>query len=128
MRRERRLALKDADVGVAMGSGSPATRAVAQLVLLGGRFSHLPEVVAEGRRVTANIERAASLLLVKNTYSLVLAIIAAATLTAYPFAPIQLTLTSAVTIGVPGFVLAFGPTGAVTFRASCTGSCGSPSR
>ena len=103
------LALKDADIGVAMGSGSPATRAVAQLVLLDGRFSHLAEVVAEGRRVMANIERAASLFLVKNVYSLVLAIIAGATLVAYPFAPIQLTLISTVTIGVPGFVLALGP-------------------
>lgn len=67
------------------------------------------EVVAEGRRVMANIERAASLFLVKNTYSLVLAIIAAGTLTAYPFAPIQLTLISTLTIGVPGLVLALGP-------------------
>lgn len=82
------LALKDADIGVAMGSGAAATRAVAQLILLDGKFSHLPEVVAEGRRVIANIERAASLFLVKNTYSLVLAIIAAATLAAYPLAPI----------------------------------------
>ena len=103
------LALKDADIGVAMGNGSPATRAVAQLVLLDGRFSHLPDVVAEGRRVIANIERASNLFLVKNVYSLVLALITAVTLSAYPLAPIQLTLISAVTIGVPGFVLALGP-------------------
>jgi cation-transporting P-type ATPase E len=103
------LALKDADIGVAMGSGSAATRAVAQLVLLDGRFAHLPDVVAEGRRVIANIERAANLFLVKNIYSLVLALITAVTITAYPLAPIQLTLISAVTIGVPGFVLALGP-------------------
>ncbi|HEY7047293.1 MAG TPA: HAD-IC family P-type ATPase [Jatrophihabitantaceae bacterium] len=103
------LALKDADIGVAMGNGSPATRAVAQLVLLDGRFAHLPDVVAEGRRVIANIERASNLFLVKNIYSLVLALITAVTLAAYPLAPIQLTLISAVTIGVPGFFLALGP-------------------
>jgi cation-transporting P-type ATPase E len=103
------LALKDADIGVAMGNGSPATRAVAQLVLLDGKFSHLPDVVAEGRRVIANIERAANLFLVKNIYSLVLAIITGITVAAYPLAPIQLTLISTVTIGVPGFVLALAP-------------------
>jgi cation-transporting P-type ATPase E len=103
------LALKDADIGVAMGNGSPATRAVAQLVLLDGRFAHLPDVVAEGRRVIANIERAANLFLVKNIYSLLLAIVTAVTLTAYPLAPIQLTLISSVTIGIPGFFLALGP-------------------
>jgi cation-transporting ATPase E len=103
------LALKDADIGVAMGNGSPATRAVAQLVLLDGRFAHLPEAVAEGRRVIANVERAANLFLVKNVYSLVLALIAVATLGAYPLAPIQLTLVSTLTIGVPGFLLALAP-------------------
>ena len=103
------LALKDADIGVAMGNGSPATRAVAQLVLLDGQFAHLPDVVAEGRRVIANIERAANLFLVKNIYSLVLALITAVTLAAYPLAPIQLTLISTVTIGIPGFFLALGP-------------------
>jgi len=103
------LALKDADIGVAMGNGSPATRAVAQLVLLDGRFAHLPEAVAEGRRVMANIERAANLFLVKNVYSLVLALITVVTLVAYPLAPVQLTLISTVTIGVPGFFLALGP-------------------
>jgi cation-transporting ATPase E len=103
------LALKDADIGVAMGNGSPATRAVAQLVLLDGRFSHLPDVVAEGRRVIANIERASNLFLVKNIYSLLLALITAATVVAYPLAPIQLTLISTLSIGIPGFVLALGP-------------------
>lgn len=103
------LALKDADIGVAMGNGSPATRAVAQLVLLDGRFAHLPRVVAEGRRVIANIERAANLFLVKNVYSLVLALIVVATAAAYPLAPIQLTLVSSLTIGVPAFFLALGP-------------------
>jgi len=82
---------------------------VAQLVLLDGKFSHLPDVVAEGRRVIADIGRAANLFVVKNVYSLVLALIAAVTLSAYPLAPIQLTLISTLTIGVPGFFLALGP-------------------
>ncbi|HEY0166668.1 MAG TPA: HAD-IC family P-type ATPase [Jatrophihabitans sp.] len=103
------LALKDADIGIAMGNGTPATRAVAQIVLLDGSFAHLPDVVGEGRRVIANIERAASLFLVKNIYALVLAIIVTFTQDAYPLAPIQLTLISAVTIGIPGFALALGP-------------------
>ncbi|TCC21578.1 HAD-IC family P-type ATPase [Kribbella sindirgiensis] len=103
------LALKDADIGVAMGNGSPATRAVAQLVLLDGKFAHLPDVVAEGRRVIANIERAANLFLVKNVYSLVLSLITATTMVAYPLEPIQLTLISALTIGIPAFFLALGP-------------------
>jgi len=103
------MALKDADIGVAMGNGAAATRAVAQLVLLDGRFAHLPDVVAEGRRVIANIERAANLFLVKNVYSLLIALVAIATAAAYPLAPIQLTLISALTIGIPGFVLALAP-------------------
>jgi cation-transporting ATPase E len=103
------LALKDADIGVAMGNGSPATRAVAQLVLLDGRFAHLPVAVAEGRRVIANIERAGNLFLTKNVYSLALALITVATAQAYPVAPVQMTLVSAVTVGVPGFFLALGP-------------------
>jgi cation-transporting P-type ATPase E len=103
------MALKDADIGVAMGNGAAATRAVAQLVLLDSRFAHLPDVVAEGRRVIANIERAANLFLVKNAYSLVLALVVLASGVAYPLAPIQLTMISALTIGVPGFVLALGP-------------------
>ncbi|MGY1753513.1 HAD-IC family P-type ATPase [Blastococcus sp. SYSU D01042] len=103
------LALKDADIGVAMGNGSPATRAVAQLVLLDGRFAHLPDAVAEGRRVIANIERAANLFLVKNVYSLVMALITVVTLAAYPLAPVHLTLISTLTIGVPGFFLALLP-------------------
>jgi cation-transporting ATPase E len=103
------LALKDADIGVAMGNGTAATRAVAQLVLLDGRFAHLPQAVAEGRRVIANIERAANLFLVKNVYSLVLALITIVAVSAYPLEPIQLTLISTLTIGAPGFVLALGP-------------------
>ncbi len=103
------LALKDADIGVAMGNGSPATRAVAQIILLDNRFARLPSVVAEGRRVIANIERAANLFLVKNAYSLVLALITSVTFGAYPLAPVQLTLISTLTIGIPGFALALAP-------------------
>jgi cation-transporting ATPase E len=103
------LALKDADIGVAMGNGTAATRAVAQLVLLDGRFASLPQAVAEGRRVIANIERAANLFLVKNVYSLVLALITVVAVSAYPLEPIQLTLISVLTIGIPGFFLALGP-------------------
>ena len=103
------LALKDADIGVAMGSGAAATRAVAQLVLLDNKFAHLPDVVAEGRRVIANIERAANLFLARNAYALLLAFIVAITGSSYPFAPIQFTLVNAITIGIPGFILALGP-------------------
>ena len=103
------LALKDADIGVAMGNGTAATRAVAQLVLLDGRFASLPRAVAEGRRVIANIERAANLFLVKNVYSLMLALITVVAVSAYPLEPVQLTLISTLTIGVPGFFLALGP-------------------
>ncbi|WP_181781218.1 cation-translocating P-type ATPase [Pseudonocardia pini] len=103
------MALKDADIGVAMGNGAAATRAVAQLVLLDGKFAHLPDVVAEGRRVIANIERAANLFLVKNVYSLLMALVVIVTAAAYPLAPIQLSLISALTIGIPGFVLALAP-------------------
>ena len=103
------LALKDADIGIAMGDGSAATRAVAQVVLLDGKFARLPSVVAEGRRVIANIERAASLFLVKNCYSVVLALVSASTLGAYPLAPVQLTMISVLTIGIPGFALALAP-------------------
>ncbi|WP_168170444.1 MULTISPECIES: HAD-IC family P-type ATPase [unclassified Pseudonocardia] len=103
------MALKDADIGVAMGNGAPATRAVAQLILLDGRFAHLPDIVAEGRRVIANIERAANLFVIKNAYALLIAIVAIATSAAYPLAPIQLTLISSLAIGIPGLVLALAP-------------------
>jgi cation-transporting ATPase E len=79
------LALKEADIGIAMGNGTPATRAVAQVVLLDGSFAHLPQVVGEGRRVIANIERAASLFLVKNVYALVLALIVTVTGAAFGY-------------------------------------------
>jgi cation-transporting ATPase E len=103
------LALKDADIGVAMGNGAPATRAVAQIVLLDGRFSVMPRVVAEGRRVIANIERVASLFLIKNVYSALLAVVVAVVAVPYPFLPRHLTLVSTLTIGVPAFVLSLAP-------------------
>jgi cation-transporting ATPase E len=103
------LALKDADIGVAMGNGAPATRAVAQIVLLDGRFAHMPNVVAEGRRVIANIERVASLFLIKNVYSAAIAIAVAILRVPYPFLPRHLTVVSALTIGIPAFVLSLAP-------------------
>ena len=103
------LALKDADIGVAMGSGAPATRAVAQLVLLDGRFAHLPRVVSEGRRVIANIERVANLFLIKNVYAALLAVAVTVAGLPYPFRPRHLTVVSALTIGIPAFILSFTP-------------------
>jgi len=103
------LALKDADIGVAMGSGAAATRAVAQLVLLDSKFSTLPGVVAEGRRVIANIERVSNLFLTKTTYAALLAILTVIIGWPYPFLPRHLTIVSALTIGIPAFFLAFAP-------------------
>jgi cation-transporting ATPase E len=103
------LALKDADIGVAMGNGAPATRAVAQIVLLDGKFSQLPRVVAAGRQVIANIERVASLFLIKNVYSAALAVTVAIIAVPYPFLPRHLTLVSMLTIGLPAFVLSLAP-------------------
>ncbi len=103
------LALKDADLGIAMGSGSAITRGVAQLVIVDDDFDVLPAVVSEGRRVLANIERVASLFLVKNVYSLLLSVAIAITGWPYPFLPRHLTLISAVGIGIPGFFLALAP-------------------
>ena len=103
------LALKDADVGVAMGSGAPSTRAVAQVVLLDNRFSVMPGVVAEGRRVIANIERVAALFLTKNVSSLLLSLAVAVAGWPYPFLPRHVTLVSSLAIGIPGFFLALGP-------------------
>ncbi|MEU8977762.1 cation-translocating P-type ATPase [Streptomyces sp. NPDC048309] len=103
------LALKDADIGVSMGSGSEATRAVAQIVLLNNSFSTLPSVVAEGRRVIGNITRVATLFLVKTVYSVLLAILVVCWQVEYPFLPRHLTLLSTLTIGVPAFFLALAP-------------------
>ncbi|WP_055623662.1 cation-translocating P-type ATPase [Streptomyces sp. JHA19] len=103
------LALKDADIGVAMGSGSEATRAVAQIVLLNNSFASLPSVVAEGRRVIGNITRVATLFLVKTVYSVLLALMVVFWQVEYPFLPRHLTLLSTLTIGVPAFFLALAP-------------------
>ncbi|MFD5075562.1 HAD-IC family P-type ATPase [Streptomyces sp. NPDC058371] len=103
------LALKDADIGVSMGSGSEATRAVAQIVLLDNSFATLPSVVAEGRRVIGNITRVATLFLVKTVYSVLLAVLVACWQVEYPFLPRHLTLLSTLTIGVPAFFLALAP-------------------
>lgn len=103
------LALKDADCGVAMASGSEATRSVAQLVLMDSNFSALPSVVAEGRRVINNIERVAALFLTKTAYSMVLSVITGIVAINYPLRPIHLTLLSWFTIGVPAFFMALEP-------------------
>ena len=103
------LALKEADLGIAMGSGSAITRGVAQIVDLDDDFDVLPSVVAEGRRVLTNIETVASLFLVKNVYSLVLSVTTSILGWPYPFLPRHLTLISAVGIGIPGVFLALAP-------------------
>ncbi|MET8544173.1 HAD-IC family P-type ATPase [Kitasatospora sp. NPDC004799] len=103
------LALKDADIGVAMGTGSDATKAVAQIVLLNDSFATLPSVVAEGRRVIGNIERVASLFLVKTVYSVLLALLVIFTHSPYPFLPRHSTVLSSLTIGIPAFFLALAP-------------------
>ena len=103
------LALKEADCSVAMNSGSDAARNVSQLVLLDSNFSSMPKIVAEGRRSINNLQRSSSLFLCKTTYATLLAIIFVFLNRAYPFIPIQLTLTSVVTIGIPSFILALEP-------------------
>ena len=103
------LALKDADCGIAMASGAQAASQVAQLVLLDSDFAALPSVVGEGRRVINNIQRSASLFLVKNIFSFLLSIVALALPLAYPFQPLQLSLVTFATIGAPAFFLALEP-------------------
>jgi cation-transporting ATPase E len=104
------LALKEADIGVAMGNGSEASRAVAQVILLDSSFASLPEVVAEGRRVIANIERVANLFVTKTVYAVLLAVAVAIAVLPFPFLPRHLTLVGSITIGIPGFFLALEPT------------------
>ena len=103
------LALKDADCGIAMASGSDAACHAAQLVLLDSNFACLPEVVAEGRRVINNIQRSAALYLVKNIFSFCLSLLTIFVDMPYPLVPIQLSLISALTIGIPSFFLALEP-------------------
>jgi cation-transporting P-type ATPase E len=113
------LALKDADIGVAMGSGSSAARAVAKIVLLDNKFATLPHVVAEGRRVIGNIERVSNLFLTKTVYSVLLAILVGLAGLAskvfgsdpllFPFQPIHVTIAAWFTIGIPAFILSLAP-------------------
>jgi cation-transporting ATPase E len=103
------LALKLADLGIAMGSGAAATKAVAELVLLDGRFAALPGVVAEGRRVTANIERVANLFVTKTVWATLLAVAVGVALLPYPFLPRHLTIIDSLAIGIPSFFLALAP-------------------
>ena len=103
------LALKESDCSIAMASGSDAARAVSNLVLLDSNFSSLPKVVAEGRRSINNLQRSASLFLTKTIYASLLALIFIFVNNPYPFIPIQLTLISSLTIGIPSFILALEP-------------------
>ncbi|WP_307384417.1 MULTISPECIES: HAD-IC family P-type ATPase [Microbacterium] len=103
------LAIKTADIGIAMNSGAAATKAVARLVLLDGRFSHLPSVVAEGRQVIANIERVSMLFLTKTVYATGLAVLFGVLVMEFPFLPRQLSITDGLTIGIPAFFLALLP-------------------
>lgn len=103
------LAIKTADIGIAMNSGSAATKAVARLVLLDGQFSHLPDVVAEGRQVIANIERVSMLFLTKTAYIFTISIVFGILVLQFPFLPRQLSITDGLTIGIPAFFLALMP-------------------
>ncbi|MEU4578383.1 HAD-IC family P-type ATPase [Nonomuraea sp. NPDC023979] len=104
------LALKGADLGIAMGAGSPATKAVAQVVLLDNTFATLPHVVGEGRRVLANIERVSGLFLTKTFFAIVLALTTGVAGMMFPFTPRHSTLVNALTIGIPALFLALAPT------------------
>ena len=103
------MAIKDADLGIAMGSGTSASRAVARLVLLDDEFARLPSVLAYGRQVIANVERVANLFLAKTVYGIILAVVFSLLLWQFPFLPRQLTLVSTLTIGIPSFFLALAP-------------------
>lgn len=103
------LALKSADLGIAMGSGSGATRAVAQLVLLDDQWSVMPSVVAEGRRVLGNIERVSDVFLTKSFYAVVISVLTGIFAFTFPFLPRHLSLVAGLTIGIPGFFLALMP-------------------
>lgn len=103
------MAVKDADLGIAMGTGTAATKAVSRVVLLDDRFDRLPDVLASGRRVIANVERVSNIFLAKTTYGILLALISAVLLWPFPFLPRQLTLVSSLAIGIPSFFLALAP-------------------
>ncbi|MCS5720470.1 HAD-IC family P-type ATPase [Herbiconiux sp. CPCC 203407] len=103
------MAIKDADLGIAMGNATPATRAVSRIVLLEGRFDRLPTVLSYARRVIANVERVSNLFLAKTVYGIVLALVSAVLLWKFPFLPRQMTLVSSLAIGIPSFFLALAP-------------------
>ena len=103
------LAIKEADLGIAMGNAAPATKAVAQVVLVDSKFSHLPDVVARGRQVMANMERVASLFLVKTVYSALISLGVVLTQIPFPYLPRHITYIGALTIGMPAFILALAP-------------------
>jgi magnesium-transporting ATPase (P-type) len=100
-------ALKKADIGIAVDTATPATKAVSQLVLLDGRFDRLPNVVAEGRRVIANMERVSALFVTKTVYAAIFAVVIGVSGAAFPFLPRHMSLVSELTIGIPAFVLSF---------------------
>ena len=103
------LAIKEADLGIAMGNAAPATKAVAQVVLVDSKFSHLPDVVARGRQVMANMERVASLFLVKTVYSALISLGVVLTAIPFPYLPRHITYIGGLTIGAPAFILALAP-------------------
>lgn len=103
------MAVKEANLGIAMGSATAATKAVSRLVLLDNRFDRLPNVLASGRRVIANVERVSNIFLAKTVYGILLALVSAALLWPYPFLPRQMTLVSSLAIGIPSFFLALSP-------------------
>ncbi|KFI65623.1 HAD-IC family P-type ATPase [Bifidobacterium cuniculi] len=103
------LAIKEADLGIAMGNAAPATKAVAEVVLVDSRFSHLPDVVARGRQVMANMERVASLFLTKTVYSALISFGVVLTAISYPYLPRHISYIGALTIGAPAFLLALAP-------------------
>ncbi|HVC71470.1 MAG TPA: HAD-IC family P-type ATPase [Acidimicrobiales bacterium] len=102
-------ALKEADLGIAMGSGSQSSRSVARVVLLDSSFAAVPHILGEGRRVIANIERVANLFVTKTVYAALLAVVVAISAVPFPFFPRHLTIVSTLTIGIPGFFLALAP-------------------
>jgi cation-transporting ATPase E len=103
------LALKDADMGIAMGSGSGASRSVAQLVLMDDRFASLPRVLAEGRRVMNSVERAANLFIYGTVYAVLMSAVVSVVGVEFPFLPRHLTLVRTLSVGIPGFFLALAP-------------------
>lgn len=120
------LALKKADCSVAMASGSEAATHAAQLVLLDSDFARMPSVVLEGRRVVNNIQRSACLFLVKNIFSMLMALFSMIFMVNYPLLPSQISLVSAFTIGIPAFFLALEPKPKTLLRVNFCRTCSAP--